>query len=105
MTVVCIETEGPMAHRRTLLAALSALPFAPWAHAQGVPAAPAAAGRPANPLVAKGASAGIHPWMEVGDAVAADVLVDGKVVARLDHRSTLPGLKKLRQWCSPCMQA
>lgn len=83
-----------MAHRRTLLAALSALPFAPWAHAQGVPAPPAAAGRPANPLVAKGASAGIHPWMEVGDAVAADVLVDGKVVAHLDHRSTLPGLKK-----------
>lgn len=38
--------------------------------------------------------AGIHPWLQVGEQVTADVLADGKIIARLEHTATLPGLKK-----------
>ncbi|WP_432729841.1 hypothetical protein [Variovorax sp. W6] len=38
--------------------------------------------------------AGIHPWLQVGEQVHADVLADGKAIARLEHMATLPGLKK-----------
>ena len=77
-----------MAQRRTLLTALGAWPLAQLARAQTLPATPIATGS------AGGARAGIHPWMEVGNSVVADVMVDGKVVAQLDHQSKLPGLKK-----------
>ncbi|MFV0673275.1 hypothetical protein [Variovorax sp. tm] len=38
--------------------------------------------------------AGIHPWLQVGEQVHADVLADGKAIARLEHTAALPGLKK-----------
>lgn len=38
--------------------------------------------------------AGIHPWLQVGEQVTADVVADGKTIARLEHTATLPGLKK-----------
>lgn len=39
--------------------------------------------------------AGIHPWLAAGEQVNADVLIDGKVVARLEHKAASPGLKRL----------
>jgi hypothetical protein len=47
--------------------------------------------------VAQGATAGragIHPWLKAGDSVVADVIVDGKVVSRLEHRAVVEGLTK-----------
>ncbi|WP_418119254.1 hypothetical protein [Variovorax sp. 350MFTsu5.1] len=49
----------------------------------------------APPLHAAKGRAGIHPWLQVGEQVNADVLADGKAIARLEHTATLPGLKKL----------
>ncbi|WP_238541855.1 hypothetical protein [Acidovorax sp. CF316] len=40
------------------------------------------------------AAAGIHPCLQVGDRVAAEVVVDGRVVAQLDHEATRPGLQR-----------
>lgn len=89
-----MKRNESMTQRRTLLAALSALPFTQLVRAQSVSVAPTAADRSAAPPLAKGATAGIHPWMQVGDAVAADVLIDGKMVAHLDHHSAVAGLRK-----------
>lgn len=75
-----------MAARRSILMALGA-----WSSTLlAQPKAPEAA-------LAAGSTAGkasIHPWMNVGDAVVADVAVDGKVVAQLDSKATQPGLRK-----------
>ncbi|PDS76251.1 hypothetical protein CO667_23375 [Rhizobium sp. L43] len=38
--------------------------------------------------------AGIHPWINVGEEVSAEIMLDGRVVGRLDYTATLPGLKK-----------
>ena len=38
--------------------------------------------------------AGIHPWIGVGEEVTAEIMIDGKAMARFDYRATLPGLKK-----------
>lgn len=43
---------------------------------------------------AAGARVGIHPWMNVGDTVVAEVLVHGKPMAQLNHQATQPGLPK-----------
>lgn len=75
-----------MAQRRSILAGLSGWLGALMAGVPGM-AASAADGATAG-------RAGIHPWIEVGDSVVADVIVDGKVVAQLDHKATQPGLKK-----------
>ncbi|MBB6558994.1 hypothetical protein HNP48_001658 [Acidovorax soli] len=64
--------------RRSILATLGALPCGLL---QAQPQA-----------VAQGPRAGIHPWLEVGDAVVADVLANGKVAAQLNHQATQPGL-------------
>lgn len=48
----------------------------------------------APPLHAAKGRAGIHPWLQVGEQVNADVLANGKAIARLEHTATLPGLKK-----------
>ncbi|SCB39135.1 hypothetical protein GA0061100_11874 [Rhizobium hainanense] len=39
--------------------------------------------------------AGIHPWIEIGQQITVDIAIDGEVVAHLDHKAVLPGLKKL----------
>jgi hypothetical protein len=49
----------------------------------------------AMPQGAKNGKAGIHPWLAAGEQVNADVLIDGRTVARLEHKAVLPGLKKL----------
>ena len=66
--------------RRSILATLGALPCGLL---QAQPQA-----------VAQGPRAGIHPWIDAGDKVVADVIADGKLVAQLDHQATQPGLKK-----------
>ncbi|MFN9475386.1 hypothetical protein [Acidovorax sp.] len=71
------------ATRRNLLAALSALSSALLASTPGIAA------------VAAGVQAGIHPWLEAGDTVVAEVLADGKAVGQLDHRSTKAGVPRL----------
>ncbi|MBB6564283.1 hypothetical protein HNP48_007010 [Acidovorax soli] len=38
--------------------------------------------------------AGIHPWIDAGDKVVAEVSADGKLLAQLDHQATQPGLQK-----------
>lgn len=75
-----------MAQRRSILAGLSA-----WFGAllAGVPGVAIAAAD--GPTAGR---AGIHPWIDAGDKVVADVIVDGKLVAQLDHQATQPGLKK-----------
>lgn len=74
-----------MAQRRSILAGISA-----WL-------ATLLAGAPGSVSAADGPTAGragIHPWIDAGDKVVADVIVDGKRVAQLDHQATQPGLKK-----------
>lgn len=66
--------------RRSILATLGALPCTLLAQA------PASA--------TAGPRAGIHPWLEVGDSVMADVLANGKVIAQLNHKATQPGLHR-----------
>lgn len=57
--------------RRTILATLGTLPCSLLqAQPQGS---------------VQGPRAGIHPWLEVGDSVVADVLANGKVVAQLNN--------------------
>lgn len=70
------------ATRRTVITALGAWPCALLAQTPGATGA------------ATGGRAGIHPWMNVGDAVVADVVVDGEVLAQLDSKATQPGLRK-----------
>lgn len=65
--------------RRNTLATLGALPVALLAQT------PAAAGM----------QVGLHPWLEAGDSVAAELLADGQVVGQLDHRSTKAGKPRL----------
>lgn len=75
-----------MAQRRSILAGM-------WAWLGALMAgAPGAAGAAADGATA--GRAGIHPWLKAGDSVVADVMVDGKVVARLDHQAAVEGLTK-----------
>ncbi|MBB4293218.1 hypothetical protein GGE16_005303 [Rhizobium leguminosarum] len=55
----------------------------------------AATNQPQQSAEGREGRAGIHPWLGVGEQLTADVLLDGKVLARLDDTATLPGLKKL----------
>lgn len=73
-----------MAQRRSILAGMAASIVA-----VGIPGIARAA-----PGAATAGRAGIHPWMDVGDSVVADVLVDGKVVAQLEHKAVQQGLLK-----------
>lgn len=73
-----------MAQRRSILAGISASIVA-----GAIPGMAAAAAQAAT-----AGRAGIHPWARVGDTVAADVVVDGKVVARLDHKVQVEGLPR-----------
>lgn len=73
--------------RRNLLTTLGAWPCTLLA--QQVPGTPRQGG-PARP----GPRAGIHPFMDIGNSVAAEVLVDGKVVAQLAHTAQHLGVKK-----------
>ena len=75
-----------MAARRSILKALGA-----WSSTLLAQSHEPAIAHPAGSTAGK---AGIHPWMNVGDAVAADVAVDGKVIAQLDSKATQPGLRK-----------
>ena len=75
-----------MVQRRSVLARLSA---GLAAMASGLPGQTHAA-----PNGATAGRAGIHPWLEVGDSVVADVIADGKAVAHLDHKAIQPGLQK-----------
>lgn len=65
--------------RRNTLATLGALPVALLAQT------PAASGM----------RVGLHPWLEAGDSVVAELLADGQVVGQLDHRSAKAGLPRL----------
>lgn len=73
-----------MAHRRSILAGISLSIVAG--------AIPGMAG--AAPGSATAGRAGIHPWARAGDKVAADVIVDGTAVARLDYRIKGDGLPR-----------
>lgn len=64
--------------RRDMLAALGAWPCALLAQAP-----------------VSGMHVGIHPWLQAGDSVAAEVLADGKMVGQFEYRSVQAGLPKL----------
>ena len=74
--------------RRTILATLGTIPCTLLA--QQLPGTPPQGG----PAKTAGPRAGIHPFMDEGNSVATEVLVDGKVVARLDHIVRYGGVKK-----------
>ncbi|MES2612684.1 MAG: hypothetical protein V4679_20695 [Pseudomonadota bacterium] len=84
--------QKQQSQRRSLLAAMSL-----WAMAGacGAQASPAGAERASSKKApGKAGRAGIHPWIDPGDTVVADVLVDGKRVARLDHRARVDGMTR-----------
>lgn len=50
---------------------------------------------PVQTPAATGMRVGLHPWLEAGDSVVAELLADGQVVGQLDHRSAKAGLPLL----------
>ncbi len=74
-----------MAQRRRILAGISAW-LATW-----FTGAPGSASAAEGPTAGR---AGIHPWIDAGDKVVAEVSADGKLLAQLDHQATQPGLQK-----------
>lgn len=80
------QQHGAQPQRRRILAGLSAWVGAAMAGGFGEKAF-AAGGTSAG-------KAGIHPALEPGDRVAADVLVDGKVVGKFDHQATAGGIAR-----------
>jgi len=60
----------------------------------GVSAASSQAAAPQTTTSGAAGKAGIHPWLEEGERVEADVLVDGQRTARLEYLAESTGLKR-----------
>lgn len=80
------QQHGAQPQRRHILAGLSA-----WA---GAAMAGGLGGQAFASVGTSAGKAGIHPAVEPGDRVAADVLVDGKVVGKFDHQATAGGIAR-----------
>ncbi len=52
------------------------------------------AATPATPISARVGLTGIHPWLQVGERVSAEVLVDGKAVTQFTYQAVSPGMKR-----------
>ena len=83
------QQHGAQPQRRRILAGLSAWAGAAMAGTIGGMSLAAHA----SPSGAAG-RAGIHPSMEPGDRVAAEVFIDGKAVGKLDHQATVDGIAR-----------
>lgn len=91
MDFMAQQQQQPGPQRRHVLAGMSAWLATAMAGAHGGHAF--AAEGDAVPVGTPG-RAGIHPSIEPGDRVAADVFVDGKVVGKFDHQATADGIAR-----------
>lgn len=48
----------------------------------------------AVPPTTPGALTGIHPWLQAGERVSAEVLIDGKLATRLDYQAAHAGMRR-----------